>query len=39
MLELGSQGRYVETAYAGLDEEVQVDRPFPVRVVPAELLR
>lgn len=39
VLELGSQGRYVETAYAAHNEEVEVDRPFPVRVVPADLLR
>jgi len=38
VLELGSEGRYVEVGYAAGEEGVDLDRPFPVRLVPRALI-
>jgi len=39
VLELDDDGRYVETVRARGDEELRVDRPFPLSFRPAELVR
>jgi len=39
ILELGTNGEYVEVANAVGDEPVEIVHPFPVRLVPGELLR
>lgn len=39
ILELGANGEYVEVANAVGDEPVELVHPFPVRLVPDELLR